>query len=112
MELQSSILSVKFPEVMLYSATNGKSGLELFMSYSPDIVITDINMSGMCGVQMAHDILKFKPDTWFIAITGYSEELVKQDISNNNFKFDHIIIKPVSLIELFSVVEQCIAVTK
>jgi YesN/AraC family two-component response regulator len=68
LELQSSILAVKYPDVMLYTAINGRLGLELFKAHMPDIVLTDINMSEMCGVQMAENIRSIKPETKIIAI--------------------------------------------
>lgn len=104
LELQASLLAMRFPEVVFYTATNGKSGLELFKMNTPDIIITDINMSEMCGVQMSNAIRALKPDTKFIAITGKSD--------NHDFEFDHLIIKPVELSKLFSIVEQCISEIK
>jgi YesN/AraC family two-component response regulator len=43
-ELLSIVLSKKFPDLKLHTAANGRMGLELYKKYSPDIVITDINM--------------------------------------------------------------------
>jgi YesN/AraC family two-component response regulator len=108
LELQASIIAAKFPEVMLYTATNGRLGLEYFKAHTPDIVITDINMSEMCGLQMSDKIRAIKPDTKFIAITGKSEKFVQQNSDDKEFEFDHIIIKPVYLSDLFAVVERCI----
>ena len=51
---------------MIYTAINGRLGLELFKEHTPDIVITDINMSKMCGEQMAENIRAIKPDTKII----------------------------------------------
>jgi YesN/AraC family two-component response regulator len=41
------LLSSSFPKSKIYSASNGKEGLELFKEHTPDIVITDINMPVM-----------------------------------------------------------------
>lgn len=49
-ELLVSILTKQFPDVALYSAINGRTGLELCKTHSPDIVITDMNMPEMGGV--------------------------------------------------------------
>lgn len=108
LELQTSVLTVKFPDIGLYTALNGKLGLELFKAHKPDIVITDVNMPEMCGVEMADSICALKPDTKFIAITGRSKKNVQQKSDNIEFEFDYIIIKPVELSELFAVIEQCI----
>src|SRR5664279_4915495 len=81
LELQSSILTMRFPDVALYTAINGRLGLELFKTHMPDIVITDINMSEMCGVQMAENIRALTTGTKIIAITGKSGE----STDNGNF---------------------------
>jgi CheY-like chemotaxis protein len=118
LELQTSILAVKFPDVTIYTAINGRQGLELFITHIPDIVLTDINMPEMCGVHMSENIRTIKPETKIIAITGKTGE------SNNNGKFilrntdgeiiefDHVIVKPVDISELCGVIEQCIGEIK
>lgn len=112
--LQLALLRARFPDVLFHSAVNGKFGLDVFKVHTPDIVLTDINMSDMCGVQMSENIRSIKPDTKFIAITGKSGEFGKNEkniLRNSegmNFQFDHVIVKPVDLSELFSSIEQCI----
>jgi CheY-like chemotaxis protein len=114
LKLQASILAAKFPDVTLFTAANGKLGLELFKAHSPEIVITDINMSEMCGVQMAENIRALKPDTKIIAITGRSGTSSKngkfmlRNSEGKAIEFDHLIVKPVDLYELCDVIEQCI----
>ena len=114
LKLQSAILAVKFPDVTIYTAVNGRLGLELFKERTPDIVITDINMSEMCGVQMAENIRALKPETKIIAITGKSFEARvngKDTMSNSAGKiveFDHVIVKPINLSELCAVIEKSI----
>ncbi|MGZ4957283.1 MAG: response regulator [Methylobacter sp.] len=113
--LQSSLLAVKFPDVRLYTAANGRLGLELFKMHTPDIVITDINMPVMCGMQMSENIRAIKPETKIIAITGKSGESGKNGkfiLSHSEGKiieFDHFIVKPVDLFELYGVIEQCMS---
>jgi CheY-like chemotaxis protein len=114
LEIQSSILAVKFPDVVLYAAINGKLGLDLFKTHMPDIVITDINMSEMSGADMAENIRAIKPETKIIATTGKSAETGvngKSIIRNSGGKmaeFDYVIVKPVDISELCGVIEQCI----
>jgi len=114
LELLSSILAVKYPDVTLYTANNGRLGLELFKAHTSDIVITDINMSELCGVQMAEDIRVIKPETMIIATTGKSGEISvngKSILRNSEGKmveFDHVMVKPVNISELCSVINQFI----
>jgi YesN/AraC family two-component response regulator len=101
LEIQASVLTARFPNVVIHTATNGMQGMELFKLHTPDIVITDINMSEMSGVQMAAHINALKPDTQFIVISG-------KDSGEVCFEFDHYIAKPVDLSKLFSTIEKCI----
>ena len=50
----------------LKTASNGEEGLEIFKTFHPDIVITDINMPNMTGLEMAKKLkqtesVKLKP---------------------------------------------------
>ena len=108
LELLSIILSKKFPDIALHTASNGRTGLELFKTYSPDIVITDINMPQMDGVQMVQNIQLIKPDSKIIVISGKNEKSIMQGLVGNGFKFDHFMEKPVIFQKLFDAIEQCI----
>lgn len=113
--LQATIIAARFPDIILYTAGNGRLGLELFKAHTPEIVITDINMAEMCGVQMADQIHAIRPETKLIAITGKtydSNENGKFILHHSNGKaveFHHFIVKPVNLSKLFTVIEQCLA---
>jgi len=106
LKLFAIILSKKFPDVALYTANNGRTGLELFKTHRPDIVITDINMPEMGGEQMADKIRAIKPDTKFIAVTGNSYKHILQDSVEKRFEFDHYILKPVNFKELIAAIEK------
>lgn len=103
LKLLTTILAKKYPDVLLYTATNGRSGLALFNTHTPAIVITDINMPQMDGIQLADTIRALKPDTRLIAITGNS---LKPEVKG--LEFGHIVMKPVNFGEFFSAVEQCL----
>jgi len=109
LQLLATILTRKFPGATLYTAINGRTGLELFKSHIPDIVITDIKMPEMGGVQMADKIRAIKPDTKFIILTGDPGKSVHQDSIEKEFEFDHYIMKPVVFGVLFAAIEQCLA---
>jgi CheY-like chemotaxis protein len=54
-------------------ACDGKKGLEMIERHVPDLVITDIFMPEMDGLETIQHIVKSKPDLPVIAITGYIE---------------------------------------
>lgn len=99
------MMAREFPGVTVYTAENGQIGLELFKEHSPEIVITDINMPVMDGIEMAGKIKAIKPDTRFIVLTGYSENKYFEKFSTIGF-YEYI-IKPVELDTLFDVIEKC-----
>lgn len=54
-------------------AKNGKDALEKFEVFYPDIVLTDITMPHIDGLELAERLLKSYPDTSVVLITGHSE---------------------------------------
>jgi len=102
-------LAKKFPAFAFYQALNGRAGPERFKEHAPDIVITDINMPDMGGVQMADKIRAIKPDTKFIILTGDTGQLTLDASIGNGFEINHFIVKPVDFQDLFAAIEQCVA---
>ena len=63
------------PEVQeFYSAQNGREGFEIFKLYRPDIVITDIDMPEMDGIELSRVIKSFAPDTPIIVFSSVERE--------------------------------------
>ncbi|MBF0319573.1 MAG: response regulator [Nitrospirae bacterium] len=58
----------------VYTATNGKEGIEVFNNNKIDIVITDILMPIMDGIEMATNIKNISPDTPILILSAISEE--------------------------------------
>ncbi len=54
-------------------AKDGKEALELYELHQPDIVLTDIKMPYMDGIQLSEKLLAINPDLSIILITGNSE---------------------------------------
>lgn len=77
----------------LYTAENGLVGLEIFEKYLPEIVITDIAMPQMNGLDMARRIKKIRPDTQILFTTAFdNKETMLQAI---DIGVSQYIIKPV-----------------
>lgn len=54
-------------------ADNGIDGESLARRLRPDIIITDIAMPGLDGLEMIHNLYEELPDTEFIIISGHAE---------------------------------------
>jgi YesN/AraC family two-component response regulator len=99
------MITRQFPGSTVYTAENGQIGLELFKEHTPEIIITDINMPVMDGLEMARTIKSLKADTKFIVITGFSDK--NHLDSFNEIGCDDYIVKPVDFGKLFAAIEKC-----
>jgi two-component system cell cycle response regulator len=109
LELLAIILPKKYSGALLHTAGNGRTGLDVFKTHTPAIVITDFNMPEMCGSHMVDEIRAIKPDSKFIVITGDTGIHALEDSAQKGFKYDHFIAKPVVFQELFGAIDQCLA---
>ncbi len=55
------------------TANSGEQGLEVFKSESPDIVVTDIKMPGMDGLELLKKIKEIDPEKEVIIVTGHGD---------------------------------------
>jgi two-component system sensor histidine kinase/response regulator len=55
----------------VYLARNGREGLKIFDEVRPDLVLTDLRMPGIPGVEVIQQIKAANPQAVVIVITGY-----------------------------------------
>ena len=63
----------RFGMTLVGTAWNGVEGLEKIRSLSPDIVLTDIKMPGMDGIQLICRVREEMPWVEFVVLSGYGE---------------------------------------
>ncbi len=88
----------------IYVAENGVQALKLYQDNKPDIILTDIKMPEMDGLQLAENILKIDPLARIIVITAFSDLdfLTKAiDIGISSY-----ILKPMDTTKLFQAIEK------
>ncbi len=63
----------KYELTVAGEARNGIEALRFIEEYKPDIVITDIKMPGMNGLELIKNAKSVCPDTLFILLSGHAE---------------------------------------
>ena len=76
------------------TAASGEQGLELFRREKPPIVLTDIKMPGMGGVDLLRRIKQESPDTEVIMITGHGDMVLA--IQSPKHEATDFITKPIN----------------
>lgn len=89
----------------LYVASDGVEGLALYRQNMPDVVLSDIMMPRMDGLEMASQIRMIKPDCHIIVLTAYSDtEYLLECIAIGISQFAQ---KPVDFAKLSQTIGQC-----
>ncbi|MFH1982136.1 MAG: response regulator [Pseudomonadota bacterium] len=66
-------LSLRSDGYTVATALSGEAGMAVFEKTTPDIVLTDIRMPGMDGIEVLRQIKAASPDTEVIIITGHGD---------------------------------------
>ena len=85
-------------------AENGKEALEKIEQNEPDVVLTDIRMPYMDGLEMAENIRQRYPSIKIVIFSGFDEfEYAKKAIKLNVIEY---ILKPVNVEELTAILKK------
>ena len=85
-------------------AENGRDALELAESLQPDVVLTDIKMPFMDGLELCRILTERLPASKFVVFSGFDDfEYAKQAIQMNVSEY---ILKPINAPELTAVLER------
>ena len=65
-------------------AKNGKDAIKKLeeIEYDVDIIISDVIMPEMTGIELHDEVKKIKPDLKFLFTTGYTENASKLNVEN------------------------------
>lgn len=91
-------------------ASNGVDAVKKIMEYSPDIVITDIRMPGIDGMELIERTRKICPDTEIIIISGYrhfeyAQKAIRYGVRN-------YLLKPIRKVELRETLEKIVDICR
>ena len=105
----SDFAPIKFLEHLGYSVTaftNSAEALEAFKSKPKgfDLVITDMTMPGLTGLELSLELLKLNPSISVILCTGYSSLILKEDADKIGIR--EFCMKPLSISQLANTVRK------
>jgi YesN/AraC family two-component response regulator len=90
----------------LYSAFDGQKGLELYLKHKPNIIITDIRMPFMDGLEMAKIIREIDPNIPIIITTAFNK---KEYVTKaNDIGINEYIEKPINPYLLLNTIIKCL----
>lgn len=91
-----SVLSISLADAgyQVMSAADGKEALDLFRQHQPAIILTDIKMPGLSGIDLLQAIKAERPETEVIMMTGHGD----MDLAIKSLKMDatDFVTKPIN----------------
>ena len=86
------------------TASNGLEAMALFHNSPPDVVILDLKIPGMDGLEILSNIKKFDPTIEVLMLTGHGDmESVQKGMKIGAFEY---IMKPIEIGELTSKIDK------
>ena len=103
-ESTSNVLSIIFANIII--AVDGQDGLNKFKENNIDLIITDINMPNLNGIEMIKEIKKIDRNCDFIFLSANDDRKILLEcipLQANGF-----LVKPLDFEELISLIEEII----
>jgi len=89
----------------IYTAKDGAEGLEIYRRHQPDIIITDIQMPVMDGIEMARQIKEINRNALIIVTTAFNEKPYLEKAKEIGIK--EYLKKPVIKDDLMAALRNC-----
>ena len=105
--LETIIKRLRARNIEVSGVESGYLALEALDSSSPDVIILDVKMPGMDGIETLREIKKKKPLTEVIMLTGHAS--VESGIQGMQLGAFDYLMKPIALDELLEKVRQAYA---
>jgi CheY-like chemotaxis protein len=98
-------LIARHPNMRLLSASNGNLGIELARANRPDVILMDINLPGISGIE-ALQILRKDPATAHIPVVALSANAMPRDIEKGlRAGFFRYLTKPIKVDEFMDTLD-------
>ena len=98
-------LVARRPDIQLLSARDGTVGIQLARTHLPDVILMDINLPGISGIE-ALAVLRGDPTTTHIPVVALSANAMPLDIEKGlQAGFFRYLTKPIKLMELMDTLD-------
>ncbi|MCA1780260.1 MAG: response regulator, partial [Xanthomonadaceae bacterium] len=105
-------LIARRPDIKLLSATNGNRGVEIARADLPDMILMDINLPGISGIQ-ALKLLREDPATSYIPVVALSGNAIPRDIRQGlGAGFFRYLTKPIKVNEFMDTLDATLEFAK
>ena len=102
-EIRATIQTYLGADYHVLTAKDGQEGLEVFLRESPQVVIADIKMPRMNGIELAKKIRATSGDVAIVILTGYVE--TDYVIEAIRFEASDFLSKPLDIERLRQAIE-------
>jgi CheY-like chemotaxis protein len=107
MELVGQLITRR-PDMRLLSAGDGTQGIALARTHQPEVILMDINLPGMSGIQ-ALKILREDPATSHIPVLAISANAMPHDIKKGlEAGFFRYLTKPIKVVEFMDALDMAL----
>lgn len=90
----------------IYEAANGEEALNIYEEKKPNIILTDIHMPIMDGIEFVKTIREENKRIPIVMITAHTDK--EYLLEAVELKMEKYIVKPIDIDELFEALEKCI----
>lgn len=97
------ILKIMLKDYRVIEASNGREAVEKYKKEKPDVILMDIMMPVMGGLDAIREIKKINPNAKIVAITAYASSKGEKAIEAG---VDLILRKPFTRKEVIKVIEE------
>lgn len=101
--ISTSIEWGKYGIKLIGTASNGLEAYNIILDEYPDIVLTDIRMPGLSGLELIERIKKINHDTEFIILSGYDDFTYAQEAMK--FGVKQYLLKPSNELQIIEAIQ-------
>ncbi len=105
--LRSAIGTLEI-EADVLDVPSGEEALLEISSEAVDLLISDIRLAGISGLELLGKLRRRKPDMKVILVTGLMDATIRQQVADAGA--DAFFIKPITMADLLDAVERCLGI--